>query len=65
MTAHLVGVVRKEEGVRSRGDHRRRVNRLTLSYKDDDGVEYRTRAEFPTTFSLDEMMAHVPKTIDR
>jgi len=44
-------------------DRRVKVNYIIASYVDKLGHEYRKKFEFPKTYSYDQMMKKVPKTI--
>lgn len=64
MTLTFKAIEREEFRVRSSQDHRRRVNRLVISYSGENGVEYRKRFEFDPVVSHDYMLRHFPRIIE-
>ena len=63
MAKVLFQFVREQFNVRSNKDKRKKVNRVVVAYKDNNGDEYRKSYEFPTSYTFDKMKAKIPTRI--
>lgn len=61
----FISHVKESFGVASSFDKRRKVNKLLVAYKDEEGHEYRKSFEFPKHMCYDEMRAQIPMKLER
>jgi len=55
----------EQRNVRSFKDHRKKVDRYIVGYKDENGYEYRKSFEFPVKSSFDKIVKpSIPMTIE-
>lgn len=57
-------IVSETFDIRSFDDRRKKVNRIIVSYLDENDIEYRKRYEFDRNTSYDDMIKQIPQMIN-